>query len=619
MNPEQVTGPAWNLESEYPGIETGPFRTDWNEAEKLVGELEALTARITIPPKDAPGSAWSAQVPHLQKACKIRQELELRSWNLARYLHMAISVDTSRADLRKQRSELQALESRCEQAWNPAELWIALAPADAAEAYLSDAKVGLERFVVERRRLLRDQKLGLPEENLVSALSVDGFDAWGTLYDNIAGSIRCTVQTPEGEQTFGAAAAQEFTASTQEPVRKSAYLALEAAWGVHRESCAAILNALAGWRLEMYRRRSHTRQVGFLDGALYSSRIERATLDTMMEAITTDGRAVGQRALKAMARAMGKKKIDCWDFMAPAPPLPGASAAKPIPFAQAVETVASCGDEVDPELGAFVRMAAEKQWIEGRVLPNKLPGAYCSKFIKSRTPRVYLTYQGTPSNVRTLAHELGHAYHNWVMRELPLSQAGYPMTLAETASILMETLVNDVLKRQSDAATSWAASWDDGANAAAFLLNIPSRFTFEREFYERRAKGELTVEEISEISERHFTEHYGQVMGQVPKAFWQTKLHFYISGVSFYNFPYSFGYLFALGVYAQRQKLGKGFAQAYRALLNDTGRMTAEDVAKKHLGADLTKPDFWRDSIRMAEERVQLLEEAVLRQPAGNA
>ena len=247
-------------------------------------------------------------------------------------------------------------------------------------------------------------------------------------------------------------------------------------------------------------------------------------------------------------------------------------------------------------MGDFVHKMAKEGWIEGTVGPRKRPGAYCTGFLKSRTPRVYMTYTGRPNDVIVLAHELGHAFHSWVMRDLPLSQRGYGMAIAETASTFGESVVRDaLLERAKTPAARLEIVWEEAAALVGFVLNIPVRFEFERNFYEARAERPLRAAELKELMSTAWRNWYGDCLAEPDPLFWANKLHFYISGLSFYNFPYLFGYLFSLGVYARRKTLGEEFFARYEALLLDTGRMTAEELAAKHLDVDLTQPDFWRE------------------------
>jgi oligoendopeptidase F len=211
-----------------------------------------------------------------------------------------------------------------------------------------------------------------------------------------------------------------------------------------------------------------------------------------------------------------------------------------------------------------------------------------------------------------LAHELGHAFHNWVMRDMPHYETFYPMTLAETASIFGETVVgNALLEKAKGPGDRLSFTWTQAREVESLLLNISARFHFEKAFYERRQDQTLNPDDFKKLMTESWSEFYGDSLTEMDPMFWASKLHFSISSLSFYNFPYIFGYLFSLGVYAQRPKLKDKFYDAYVNLLRDTGRMTAEEVAAKHLGADLTKPDFWRASLAESKRSVDQFEAAV--------
>lgn len=310
-----------------------------------------------------------------------------------------------------------------------------------------------------------------------------------------------------------------------------------------------------------------------------------------------------------MARAMNQDTYHAWDRLAPAPEALTPKESARMNFPDALKTVKAAFSQMHPEMGEFVELMADKSWIEARILPTKRPGAYCTGFVRSREPRVFMTFDGQPSDVSTLAHELGHAFHSWVMRDLPDEQIDYPMTLAETASNVGELLLAEQLDRQASSPDQLLPLlWNELQAGAAYLVNIPMRFEFERNFYEKRKNGLLTAGDLCKEMEQAQEIWYGSSMTPSDPYFWASKLHFHITGLSFYNFPYLFGYLFGLGVYAKWKAEGDSFYPAYVALLRDTGRMSAEELAQKHMGVDLTKPDFWNASIAILEKRVERFE-----------
>ena len=223
-----------------------------------------------------------------------------------------------------------------------------------------------------------------------------------------------------------------------------------------------------------------------------------------------------------------------------------------------------------------------------------------------------MTYGGDLGSISTLAHEAGHAFHSWMMRDLPLDLMSYPMTLAETASIFAETVLKDhYVKTAKGSLDRYLAAWEDATSAYAFILLVPQRFDFEKAVYEKIQSRGLSASEFKKLYTDTEKEVYGDTLTEVPEMGWASTLHYYISGLSFYNFPYTFGYLFSLGVYAQKDKLGDSFFQKYIDLLRDTGRMTAEELAEKHLGVDLTQHAFWEDALGMVSKQITHFESLV--------
>lgn len=209
----------------------------------------------------------------------------------------------------------------------------------------------------------------------------------------------------------------------------------------------------------------------------------------------------------------------------------------------------------------------------------------------------------------TLAHELGHAFHNWVMRDMPICQTRYPMTLAETASIFAENVVRDhMLNQAKSKEEKLEMLWEELSSCYALMVNIPVRFEFEKAFYEQREQGDLDASQLCQLMSNTWKAWYGESMSQPDSYFWASKLHFSISEVSFYNYPYLFGYLFSIGVYSQRAEKAERFYADYVDLLRDTGSMMAEDVVKKHLGMDLSGSEFWQQSIDTVKAKIDEFE-----------
>ena len=615
-NGRAVQGPSWNLASEYPGPDSAEIEADLARLTSLLDEVERLNADLVPLLESVGGLSVDAARGGIEAARRVFA-LSEEAGRLLRdpgvYANCRLSVDSGDDGAQALRGRLQSFRKRFAELAEPLSQFLDRASDDIVEAWLADEATAPARFSVEHSRKRRHELLGIEEETLASALAEDGIHAWGRLYDQLSGTLTCEVTVGNEARTMGLAEASGLMLTPDDALRENAWRAINGAWEEHAESCAAAINAIAGWRLEMCRRRSRGGEpVHFLDAPVHLNRISRATLDTILE-VAAEAVPLARRAARLQARAYGKERYGPWDQRAPAPA--GGDSGEggvAIGYAEAVELIAAAYGSVAPRMGEFVKMMADNRWIEGTVGGRKRPGAYCTGFDKSRTPRVYMTYTGGASDVITLAHELGHAYHSWVMRDLPDCQRRYGMSLAETASTFGEATVRDaLLERTGTPAEELAIVWEEASALVAFILNIPARFDFEKGLYEARAERPLRPAELSEMMSAAWTKWYGDSLAEPDPLFWASKLHFYISGLSFYNFPYLFGYLFSLGVYARRAELGDEFFPRYEALLRDTGRMTAEELAARHLDADLTRPEFWRGTVEMLATRIDRFEELV--------
>jgi oligoendopeptidase F len=593
-----LEGPAWDLSAEYPAPDSMEIQADVDALDALLDQIEALN----------PGLAGADPVPTAQQIYRLSEQAQKLLQDPATFASCLLSVDSRDDAALALQGRLQIHQKRFADLAEPLSQFADLAEDSVIDRYLADPEVAPTEFLLRHNRQRRHELLSLPEESLINGLSQDGIHAWGNLYDQLSGTLTCEVLVGNETQTMGIAQATGLMQRPDVETRKNAWQAINRAWSAHEDTCAAAINAIAGWRLELGSKRSSKKAVHFLDAPVHMNRISRGTLDTLL-GVAKDARPLGQRAARLQARAYGLQAVGPWDQRAPAPDL-GEEVSSGTPFAAAVETIANAYGEVDSSMGDFVRMMVDNQWVEGTQGERKRPGAYCTGFAKSKTPRVYMTYSGGSSDIITLAHELGHAFHSWVMRELPDSQRSYGMSLAETASTFGETLVRDsLLASATSNQDRLDMAWEEMTALVAFILNIPTRFEFEQKFYQARAQRPLLPRELEQMMSEAWTTWYGDSLAEPDPLFWANKLHFYISGLSFYNFPYLFGYLFSLGVYAGRKAAGEDFYDRYQALLLDTGRMSAEDLALKHLGVDLAKPDFWQQTVNSLESRVDAFEE----------
>ncbi|MBO0441133.1 M3 family oligoendopeptidase [Candidatus Enterococcus ikei] len=437
------------------------------------------------------------------------------------------------------------------------------------------------------------QLLSEQEENIINTLTLDGLNAWSSHYDTIVASI--SIPFTEDGQTLSLSAGQAFNRMMSDPsseVRAQLFNEWEKAWSEKAPLLADTLNHLDGFRLSEYKLHGVT---DFLEKPLNYNRMQKETLDVMWATIQKNKQPFID-FLTRKAQLFGKDKMDWQDQDAPI--ILGDLTEKTYPFDEAAEFILENFEKFSPKMATFAKEAFEKSWIEAEDRPDKRPGGYCTELPETQESRIFMTFGNSINEVATLAHELGHAFHSSVMWDLPVLDREYAMNVAETASTFAELIVADATLKKAETTEEKINLLDTKMqNAIAMFMNIHSRFIFENNFYEARQKGLLSEDEITELMLEAQKESYQDSLGSYHPHFWASKLHFFIDDVPFYNFPYTFGYLFSMGIYAYANKQGSDFEDQYIALLRDTASMTSEDLAKKHLGVDLTKPDFWQAGI----------------------
>ncbi len=457
----EVQGPAWDLSDEYSAPEGSEVTADLDALTAVLDTFAehnaVIVAQIEVLADLEPDAAEPVRVA-ATALYGASEEAGRLLGNVLVYANCLLSVDANDQQAHELQGRLQGFQKRYAELAEPLSQFVDLANDAVIDRYLEDPAVADCAFQVRHARKRRHEHLSLNEENLISGLSQDGIHAWGRLYSQLSSTLSCEVLVGNEPQSMGIAQANGLLQKPEEHLRRAAWQGINDAWETQEESCAAAINAIAGWRLELNSKRSTEQAVHFLDAPMHMNRIGRATLDALLEACEEKA-PLARRAALAMARATGRERLGPWDMRAPAPVLSGS--ADVIEFDDAVQLIASAYAEVDPAMGEFVNMMVERRWIEGTVSSNKRPGAYCTGFAKSRHPRVYMTYTGSSSDVITLAHELGHAFHSWVMRDLSDSQRSYGMSLAETASTFGETTVRDALFNRASRCR-WASSTSCG-------------------------------------------------------------------------------------------------------------------------------------------------------------
>ncbi|MGQ8874270.1 M3 family oligoendopeptidase [Paenibacillus sp. TSA_86.1] len=577
--------PVWDLESIFSGGSSSEaFAAYLNDLETDVRKLQDILNQAAIPTTLEDTEAFDSILELLQ-SCYVRISegsafvscLSAQNQQDKKATQLQGAVSSIAAMLSSSKSKFDNTLSQ-----TPEEVW--------AE-WLARPDIQPLSFVLNESRTQAKEKLAPELEGLALDLAVDGYHGWGKFYNTIVSKVNIPFEQDGETVMLSAGQAANKLSDSDREVRERVFATWEQAWTDVEDFCADTLNHLAGFRLKLYEKRGWQ---DILKEPLAINRMSPQTLDTMWEVINGT-KPVLVQYLERKAKLLGVDKLSWSDVEAPV----GKSVGK-LTYDEAALTIVEQFAKFSPKLSGFAEMAFEKRWIEAEDRPGKRPGGFCTSLPLSKATRIFMTFSGTPSNVSTLAHELGHGYHQHIMEELPALNQRYAMNVAETASTFAEMIVADALvQTASDEQEKLALLEDKIQRSVAFFMNIHARFLFENRFYEQRKKGLVSADELSRLMEEAQEEAYCGVLASNHPHFWSSKLHFYLTGVPFYNFPYTFGYMFSAGIYARAQQEGTAFADKYDDLLRDTGRMTVEELAQKHLGTDLTQPDFWQNAANL--------------------
>lgn len=461
------------------------------------------------------------------------------------------------------------------------------------------ASDGLERCQLYLQELREEAERAMePDmEGLAVALNRDGLHAWGQLYDQVSATLTVRIDHADRDaEDVSVGQAKNLLSNRDRALRSEAHEGLDRAWRSRAPTFAAALNAIIGAEQTLYDRRGGDE----LTYPLVANRIQRETLDAMMTAADQYQELLGEYR-RAKASLLGLETLEWFDRMAPV----GEETGDALDYQSAQEFIAEQVSGFSDRMGDFYRYALANQWVEAEDRPGKAQGGYCTSFPEEGETRIFMTYGETASSAKTLAHELGHAYHGWVLRDLGAFEKKLPMGLAETASTLAEALVEQAALEKAGPAQRLKLLDERLQRADAFLINIPARYRLERRMHTERRKGQLDESLLSEITTEIFEDHYGPSVASVDDLYWASKLHFFITRLPFYNFPYTFGYLFSRAVGKRAAESGPEYAGVVDDLLRQTGRMTAEEIGERYLDADLTTVEFWRDAAASTREDVR--------------
>jgi oligoendopeptidase F len=595
----QSNGVCWDLTSYFPSFD-GPELPAFKQ--QLAADIAQLAAEAAaLAPLDSTNAAaWEDVIVRAE-------DISARMAHLSSYIG---NLSSAHADVEAYQQESARMSSLIAQNEKiDTELVRAVKEASDAdfEALLGREKLAGADYFLRRLRQRSQWTMGTAEEQLAAELGVDGIHAWGRLYDTLTGKLTFEMRWPDGRvETLPISQWRALLGDPDRAVGKAAFDGGNRAWAGIEDSCAAALNAIAGTRLTLYKRRGLGDD--FLRMALFGSAIERESLEAMYSAIRRHIE-LARDIFRVKGKAMGRTGIAFWEREAPLP----AEDNSRYSWEEGSAMVARAFRNVYPNLADYYDSFLRQGWMESQVRPGKRPGAYCTGSPVTGEQRVYMTFNGSINEVGTVAHELGHAFHSHLLKDFRPVQMRYPMTLAETASIFAELILAEGVYEDesvSDAAKLLMLD-TDLSGAAILLLDIFVRFEFERKFYTERMSGEVSVSRLKELMVETQREVFGDALepGGEDPYFWASKLHFYISRTTFYNFPYTFGFLLARALFARFKQQGDSFLPQYEDFLRLTGSATVEDVVQRSIGGDTTDPEFWSASIESLREPLHLFKE----------
>ncbi|SDE01755.1 oligoendopeptidase, pepF/M3 family [Paenibacillus sp. UNCCL117] len=582
---------TWDLETFFPGgSQSEAFRQFLVKLEEDVRKLRDQLAALEAPQTSADADKLLPVIGLLQQAVLALREagsftgcLAAENQNDKAAVMLGGRVKSIEADYATALTMFDDLLTRV-----GGECWTSL---------LSRPEVAEIVYPLQERKALAAEKLPPEQEALINDLAVDGYHGWGELYNTTVSKLRIPFEEDGKMIQLSAGQAANRMHSPDREVRQKLFRLWEEKWAEHADYCADALNHLAGFRLKLYERRGWA---SIHKEPLEINRMSKETLDAMWSVIE-GGKDVFLRYLERKAMLLGVPKLSWYDVEAPV-----GEGSQTFTYDQGADLIIEQFRRFSPKMADFAVMAFENRWIEAEDRDGKRPGGFCTSFPVSEQTRIFMTYAGTASNVATLAHELGHGYHQHVMNDLPALAQDYAMNVAETASTFAEMVVADAaVKAASSEAERLTLLEDKIQRSVAFYMNIHARFLFETEFYEERRHGLVGTERLNELMTSAQRRAFRDALDEYHPHFWASKLHFYITEVPFYNFPYTFGYMFSTGLYAEALQRGEAFEEQYIALLRDTGRMTVEELAQKHLGIDLRKPDFWQRAFDLTAADVE--------------
>ena len=457
---------------------------------------------------------------------------------------------------------------------------------------LKDHEFILKEVVEKSKYLLTDR-----EEAIIANMQNTGSNAWGKLKDNLISTHKVEINEDGKIKEYPLTVVLNMAYDKDEKVRKRAYEAEIASYTKIEEGVAAALNGIKGEVLTICEFRGYKSP---LEQTLINSRMDEESLNVMLEAMK-ESMPKFREYLKRKAEILGHKNgLPFYDMYAPI-----VESDMEFDYEKGKKFVVDKFRTFSDNLANFAQKAMNNNWIDVMPKESKVGGAFCAGIHYLGESRILLNYGNSFSDVVTMAHELGHGFHGECLKDESVLNTEYPMPIAETASTFCETIVKKAAIKEADKITALAILESEISDCNQVIVDIYSRFLFEKSLFEARKESALTVDQIKKLMLDAQREAYGDGLDPeyLHPYMWTWKPHYYYANSNFYNFPYAFGLLFAKGLYAEYLKKGSEFSSEYENLLSITGKHNIADITKE-VGIDIHNKEFWKSSLRTIEEDI---------------
>ena len=572
---------TWNLDPIYRGFSDPAFEADVAALQEKLKAFTALTGSL----------ADAAPLEALKSGLCLQEEISTLADRLTLYAVLRQSADSRDNEALSRLGRLMGICSAMAAPEAAFQSWAAALP-DLMELAENDEFLSQYKFLLGKMQDSSRYLLSSRGEEIMAKMQLSGGNAWGDLYTYLTS----TVPVEYRGETINLSAVRNLAYDPDPQVRKDAYEAEITCYDKIKEPVAHALNAMKLETLSDCELRGYASP---LERTLKQSDMSRETLDAMLSAMD-EYLPHFWRYLKAKGKAMGHENGLPWYDMA----APMGKSSTRFTTEEARDYLVKQFAAFDAELSEMVARAFDDAWIDFYPRDGKSGGAFCAEVHCLRESRILTNFDGMFTDVITLAHELGHAFHNQnIFSHRPLNR-GYSMPVAETASTFNECLINArALEQAADDAEKLALLDAQLHDVTQIICDIYSRYRFETRVFEQRKAQFLNADALCGLMTEAQKQSYGDGLDHscLHPYMWVCKSHYY--GPTFYNFPYAFGGLFARGLYAQYRQEGSAFVPKYKQLLHTTSVATAEDTAKT-AGIDLTDRNFWCSALQTVVEQI---------------